>query len=80
MELKPELVVVDVGLPLMNGLEAGRALKRLMPDVKLVYITMNSDPDIAREASRIGASGYVMKSHMGRELVPAILKATHTDS
>jgi DNA-binding NarL/FixJ family response regulator len=80
VELKPDVVVVDVGLPLMNGLEAGRALKKLMPEVKLVYLTMNADPDIATEASRIGASGYLLKSLMGQELVQVIRRATHTDS
>ncbi len=80
VELKPDLVVLDVGLPLMNGLEAGRALKKLMPEVKLVYLTMNADPDIAGEASRIGASCYLRKSSMGQELVEAIRRATHTDS
>jgi DNA-binding NarL/FixJ family response regulator len=80
VELQPELVVLDVGLPLMNGLEAGRALKKLMPEVKLVYLTMNADPDIAREAFRIGASDYLRKSSMGQELVLAIQRATDTDS
>jgi DNA-binding NarL/FixJ family response regulator len=79
-ELKPDLVVLDVGLPLMNGLEAGRALKKLMPEVKLMYLTMNADPDIAAEAARIGASGYLRKSSMGQELVQAIQRTTHTDS
>jgi DNA-binding NarL/FixJ family response regulator len=79
-ELKPDLVVLDVGLPLMNGLEAGRALKKLMPEVKLVYLTMNADPDIAREAFRIGASDYLRKSSMGRELVQAIQSVTQKDS
>ena len=80
VELKPDLVVLDVGLPLMNGLDAGRALKKLMPDVKLVYLTMNADPDIAREAARIGASAYLRKSSMGQELVQAIQTTTQTDS
>jgi DNA-binding NarL/FixJ family response regulator len=80
VELKPDLVVLDVGLPLMNGLEAGRALKKLMPEVKLIYLTMNADPDIAREAFRIGASDYLRKSSMGQELVQAIQRATDTNS
>jgi len=74
-ELKPDLVLIDVGLPGMNGLEAGRALKKLMPGVKLFYISMDSDPDIAKEALRIGASGYLLKSSMGEELLQAIRKA-----
>ena len=61
---EPDIVLVDVGLPVMNGLEAGRALKKLMPQVKLFYSQMDSDPDIANEAFRIGASGYMLKSSM----------------
>jgi DNA-binding NarL/FixJ family response regulator len=77
VELKPDLVLVDVGLPLLNGLEAGRALKKLMPQVKLFYLSMDSDPDIANEAFRIGASGYLLKSSMGEELLQAIRKAVN---
>ena len=62
VELKPDLVLVDVGLPVMNGLEAGRTLKKLMPQIKLFYISMDGDPDIANEAFRIGASAYLLKS------------------
>jgi DNA-binding NarL/FixJ family response regulator len=75
LELNPDLVLVDVGLPLLNGLEAGRELMKLTPRVKLIFLTMNADPDIASEAFRIGASGYVIKSAMGEELLPAIQSA-----
>jgi len=73
LELKPDMVVLDLGLPLLNGLEAARQLKKQLPEVKLVFLTMNRDPDIAREALRIGASGYVMKDAMGEEL-PQVLQ------
>src|SRR5262249_34551016 len=46
-ELKPDLILLDVGMPLLNGLNAGRELKKLMPNVKLVFLTMNPDPDVA---------------------------------
>jgi DNA-binding NarL/FixJ family response regulator len=72
LDLKPDLVLLDVGLPLLNGLEAGRQLKSRLPGVKLVFLTMNRDPDIAAEAFRIGASAYVQKDAMGEELLPAI--------
>lgn len=72
VDLKPDLVLLDVGLPLLNGLEAGRELRKLMPATKLVFLTMNRDPDIAREAFRIGASAYVLKDAMGEELLQAI--------
>ena len=67
-ESKPDLVLVDVGTPLLNGLDAGRELKKLMPAVKLIFLTMNPDPDVASEALRIGASGYLLKNSQQDEL------------
>ena len=70
--LKPDVVIVDIAMPLMNGLEAGLRLKKLMPAVKLIFLTMNEDPDLAMEAMRCGASGYLLKSSAGSELTRAI--------
>ena len=69
---KPDVVIVDIAMPLMNGLEAGLRLKKLMPAVKLIFLTMNEDPDLAMEAMRCGASGYLLKSSAGSELTRAI--------
>ena len=71
-ELKPNVIVLDVGMPKMNGLNAGERLKQTMPLVKLVYLTMNQDPDIAGEAFRLGASAYVLKNSAAKELLQAI--------
>jgi len=68
----PDVIVVDIGMPLMNGLEAGLRLKELMPTVKLIFLTMNDDPDLAAEAMRSGASGYLLKSSAIDELTHAI--------
>jgi DNA-binding NarL/FixJ family response regulator len=73
--LKPDVVVVDVGMPMLNGLDAGRQLKALQRSVKLIYLTMNPEPDLAREALRLGASGYVLKSSAASELKQAIAEA-----
>ena len=70
--LNPNVIVLDVGMPVMNGLIAGQKLKQAMPLVKLVYLTMNHDPDIAGEAFRLGASGYLLKQSAGAELLRAI--------
>jgi DNA-binding NarL/FixJ family response regulator len=72
--LRPDVIVLDVGLPILNGLEAGSRLKAQLPEVELVFLTMNRDPDISREAFRIGASGYVHKGEMGEALLPIIQK------
>ncbi len=71
-ELRPDIIVLDVGMPLMNGLEAGRRIKKLVRTVKIVYLTMNPDIGIASEAFRGGASGYLLKTSAASELVTAI--------
>jgi DNA-binding NarL/FixJ family response regulator len=71
-QLKPDVVLVDVGMPLLNGLEAGKELKRLMPDIKLIFLTMNPDTDLAAEALGIGAAGYLLKTSQGSELLQAV--------
>ena len=73
--LKPDLIVVDIAMPLLNGLEAGRRLKQQMPGVKLIFLTMNEDPELAIEAMRSGASGYVLKQAAASELLQAMQAA-----
>jgi DNA-binding NarL/FixJ family response regulator len=70
--LKPDVVVVDISMPVLNGLEAGRQIKQKARDVKLVFLTMNEDPDLAAEAFRAGASGYLLKRSAASELATAI--------
>jgi len=71
-ELKPDVVVLDIAMPLLNGLDAGRQLKKALPNVKLIFLTMNQDPAIATEAFHAGASGYLLKTSAGSELIKAI--------
>jgi DNA-binding NarL/FixJ family response regulator len=75
LSLKPDAAVVDVAMPLLNGLEACRQLKTKMPSLKLIFLTMNEDPELAGEAIRAGASGYVLKKSAGSELLEAIRAA-----
>jgi len=70
--LHPNVIVLDIGMPNMNGLLAGQRLKQLMPSVKLIYLTMNHDADVAAEAFRLGASGYLVKNSAASELVRAL--------
>lgn len=70
--LKPNVIVLDIGMPNMNGLNAGQRLKQLLPSVRLIYLTMNQDPDMAAEAFRLGASAYLLKNSAGAELVQAL--------
>lgn len=71
-KLAPDVIVIDISMPLLNGLEAGQRLKKLMPNVKLVFLTMNEDPDLAMEAMRSGASGYLLKTSAPEELTGCI--------
>jgi DNA-binding NarL/FixJ family response regulator len=71
-ELNPAMVVLDIGMPMMNGLNAGQRLKKILPTVKLVYLTMNQDPGMASEAFRLGASAYLLKTSAGSELIRAL--------
>ncbi len=70
--LKPDVIVLDIAMPLLNGLEAGRQIKRKLRDVKLVFLTMNEDPELAAEAFRSGASAYLLKRSAASELATAI--------
>jgi len=71
-DLRPDIVVLDVAMPLLNGLDAARQLKRTMPKVKVIFLTMSEDSDVAAEAFRAGASGYLLKNSAASELVQAI--------
>jgi len=70
--LNPDVVVLDISMPLLNGLEAGRQIKQKSRGVKLVFLTMNEDADLAAEAFRAGASAYVLKRSAASELMTAI--------
>jgi DNA-binding NarL/FixJ family response regulator len=71
-ELRPDVIVLDISMPLLNGLEAGRQIKERFRQIKLIFVTMNEDPDLAAEAFRHGASGYVLKRSGASELNIAI--------
>jgi len=70
--LKPHVIIIDISMPLLNGLDAGQQIKKLVPSVKLVYLTMNQDADLAAEAFRYGASGYLLKTCAASELTAAV--------
>jgi DNA-binding NarL/FixJ family response regulator len=72
LQQKPDVIVLDIGMPLLSGIDAGRELKRLVPRTRLIVLTMNEDPDIAREALRHWASAYLLKKSAGTELIRAV--------
>jgi len=71
-QLEPDVIVLDISMPKMNGLEAGRQLKKLLPSIKLIFLTMHADPVYAKEAFHIGASGFLLKRSAASELMQAI--------
>ncbi len=74
-KLKPDVVVLDLAMPLLNGLDAARQFRAMSPNIKLIFLTMNPDPDMAAEALRVGASGYLLKTSAASELSKAIREA-----
>jgi len=72
LRLKPDVILIDISLPLMNGIEAARQIKKEMPAARLIFLTMHSDLTYLRDALALGASGYLLKSAAGKELVNAV--------
>lgn len=70
--LRPDLIVVDISMPLLNGLDAGRQVKKLLPTIKLIYLPQTSDAEVAAEAFCLGASGYLLKTCAASEMTLAI--------
>jgi DNA-binding NarL/FixJ family response regulator len=71
-KLEPDVIVLDVSMPKLNGLDAGRQLKKRLPSIRLIYLTMHADPHYAKEAFEIGASGFLLKRSAASELLQAI--------
>ena len=72
LRLQPDVILIDISLPVMNGIEAARQIKRDLPAAKLIFLTMHSDLTYLRDALNLGASGYLLKSAAGKELVNAV--------
>lgn len=73
--LRPDVALVDIGMPWLNGLDAGKRLKQANPKLKLIYLTMNNNVEYAREALQAGASAFVLKNAPSSELLKAIRDA-----
>jgi DNA-binding NarL/FixJ family response regulator len=73
--MKPDVIILDIAMPHLNGLDAGDQINRNMPRTALIYLTMSTEPNVAAEAFRRGASGYVLKQSASDELLIAVRKA-----
>jgi DNA-binding NarL/FixJ family response regulator len=72
LEVKPDLILLDISMPLLNGIEAARQIRKSLPRVKFIFLTMHTDPTYVTEAFKAGASGYLLKRSASSELLCAI--------
>jgi len=72
VELQPDLILLDIGLPTLNGFEAARQIRNLVPESKIIFFSQESSADVVQEALSIGAWGYVVKTRAGTELLAAV--------
>jgi DNA-binding NarL/FixJ family response regulator len=77
MRLRPDVIVVDVGMPLLNGLDAARRIKVQAPNIKFIFLTMQDDPNLAAAAIELGPVGFVLKCSTGQELLKAVDHVLH---
>ena len=71
-ELQPDLILLDIGLPTLNGIEAARRIRKLSPESKILFVSQESSADVVQEALNLGAAGYVLKAQDGSELLAAV--------
>ena len=72
VELQPDLILLDIGLPSLNGIEAARQIRKLIPESKIIFLTQESSADVVQEALSLGARGYVVKTMAESELLTAV--------
>lgn len=80
IQLKPDVIIVDIGMPILNRLDAGQQVKEAVPAVKLIFLTMDCSAELAAEAFRRGALGYLLKTSAASEMVTAVHEVLHGKS
>jgi DNA-binding NarL/FixJ family response regulator len=75
LKLRPDVVVLDISMPVLNGIQTAKRLREANPDAKIVFLTVDKDPDTCRAALETGALGYVLKPRLGTDLITAIKQA-----
>ena len=80
LRLKPDLIVTDIGMPLLNGLDATNRVRQRLPNVKVIFLTMQDDPNLAAAALELGSVGFILKHSAGSELLKAIDQVLHGKS
>src|SRR5260370_42675212 len=77
-ELKPDLILLDIGLPTINGIEAARRIRKLSPESKIIFLSQESAADVIQAALGLGALGYILKTRAARDLMPAVAAVSST--
>ena len=72
LALQPDLILLDIGLPGLNGIEAARRIRQGAPAAKVIFLTQETAPEVVERAFALGAQGFVVKTHVGSELLPAL--------
>jgi DNA-binding NarL/FixJ family response regulator len=72
VELKPDLILLDIGLPSLNGIEVARQVRKLVPESKIILLTQESSADVVQEALSLGARGYIVKMKAGIDLLTSV--------
>jgi DNA-binding NarL/FixJ family response regulator len=72
IELRPDLILLDIGLPSLNGIDAARRILRLAPESKIIFLSQESSPEVVQEVLSLGARGYVLKERAAADLLPAV--------
>jgi DNA-binding NarL/FixJ family response regulator len=72
VELRPDLILLDIGLPTLNGIEVAREIRKLVPESKIIFLTQESSADTVRAAHKLGAWGYIVKANAASDLLPAL--------
>jgi DNA-binding NarL/FixJ family response regulator len=72
VDLKPDLILLDIGLPTLNGIDAARQIRKLVPESRIIFLSQADSSDVVQEALDLGASGYVVKANVKSELFPAV--------
>ena len=78
-ELQPDFILLDIGLPKLNGIEASKRIAEVAPRSKIVFLSQTNDPDVVKTALSDGAFGYVLKSETQQELLPALNSAARNE-
>jgi DNA-binding NarL/FixJ family response regulator len=75
VDMRPDIILLDVGMPVLNGIEAAKIIRKRCPQSRILFVTQDDDPDLRSAGMQMGAAGYLLKANAEKELFPAISSA-----